>query len=283
MLKILLVFTLALIFQLINPQLIFAYGLITHIELMNQTIKALGSELGNMLNTFSLYVTLGAIGPDIFKGTLFKKLHGEQFTRFVYEMVDYLMELHPGEKRNKLTAYFYGYLTHIAGDIDGDVLAHRLSHQNEHNFKFNRIYLHQDLYVACKYYPAGANKSNLKINLYELDTDIIQMFRIIFDKLEGGAFELEWKTFMNSYDRTRFLIWWLTQEAKQPFFRLFLPYNFSSRYLLEFERSFENSKQKSIQFIEVTKTYLHLLTWNKQESDKLKEVIKENYVGCPYL
>lgn len=283
MVKILLVWTLALIFQLINPQLTFAYGLITHIELMNQTIKVLGGELGNLLNTFSVYATLGAIGPDIFRGILFKKLHGGQFTQFIHAIIDYLMELHPGEKRNKLTAYLYGYLTHCAGDIDGDVLAHRLSGQREHNLKFNRIYIHQDLYVACKYYPAGRNKSNLKIAMYDLDTDIIQMFRLIFDRLEGGAFELEWKTFMSAYDKTRFFMWWLMHEIKQPYLRIFLPYNFNSRYLLEFERNFECSKQRAIQFIESAKTYLHLLTWNKQESDKLKEVINEKYVGCPYL
>lgn len=283
MFKILFIFILSLIFQIINPKLTFAYGLLTHIELMTQTIRTLGSELGHILSTFLLYSTLGAIGPDIFKGRLFKKLHGEEFTQFVYGMIDYLMNLAPGEKRTKLTAYLYGYLTHIAGDINGDALAHRLSNQKEHNRKFKQVYLHQDLYVACKYHPAGANKSNLKIDLYELDTDIIQMFRIIFDKLEGGAFELEWKTFISAYDRIRFLIWWLTYEAKQPFLRIFLPYNFSTRYLLEFERNFEDAKQKAGQFIESAKSYLHAPTWDKQGLDRLNEVIKEDYIGCPYL
>jgi len=268
---------------MINPGLTFAYGLLTHIELMSQTIRTLGSDFGYILNTFLLYSTLGAIGPDIFKGSLFKKLHREEFTRFVHGIINYLIGIAPGEKRDKLTAYLYGYLTHIAGDINGDILAHRLSNQKQHNHKFNRIYFHQDLYVACKYHPAGANKSNLKIDLYELDTDIIQMFRIVFDKLEGGAFELRWQTFMSAYDKTRLFIWWLIQEAKQPFLRIFLPYNFSIKYLLEFERNFEESKQRGSQFIEVVKEYLYAPRWNKEGSDKLNELIKEDYVGCPYL
>ncbi|MEW6094919.1 MAG: zinc dependent phospholipase C family protein [bacterium] len=284
MFKILFIFILALIFQLINPKLTFAYGLLTHIELMTQTIRTLGSEFGYILNTFLFYSTLGAIGPDIFKGSLFKKLHGGEFTQFAHGMIDYLMGLAPGEKRDKLTAYLYGYLTHIAGDIHGDILAHRLSNQKEHTGKFNQVYLHQDLYVICKYNPAGANnKANLKIELYELDTDIVQMFRMVFDKLEGGAFELKWKEFMSSYDRTRLFIWWLIKEAKQPFLRIFLPYKFSTKYLLEFEHNFEDAKQKAGQFVEVAKEYLHAPEWKKQGSDKLKEVIKEDYVGCPYL
>jgi hypothetical protein len=281
--KILFIFILSLIFQIITPKLTFAYGLLTHIELMTQTIRTLGNEFGYIINTFILYSTLGAIGPDIFKGNLFKKLHIERFTQFVHGMIDYLIGLNPGEKRDKLTAYLYGYLTHIAGDISGDVLAHRLSNQREHNFKFKQVYLHQDLYIACKYYPAGGNKSNIKIDLYELDTDIIQMFRLVFDKLEGGAFELEWKEFMSAYDKTRLFIWWLTKEAKQPFLRIFLPYNFSMKYLLEFERNFEASKQQATQFIQVTKEYLYAPEWKKQRSDRLKEIIKEDYVGCPYL
>ncbi|MEW6620369.1 MAG: zinc dependent phospholipase C family protein [bacterium] len=283
MFKISFILILSLIFQITYPQLVFSYGLLTHIELMTQTMRALGSEFASISTTFLLYATLGAIGPNIFKGNLFKKLHGEQFTQFVYGMIDYLMNLTPGEKRQKLTAYLYGYLTHLAGDINGDALAHRLSHQKEHNSKFNRVYLHQDLYVACKYYPAGGNKANLKIDLYELDTDIMQMYRWVFDKLEGGTFKLEWKTFISSYDRTRLLIWWLIQEAKQPFFRVFLPYNFSMKYLLEFERNFEDAKQKAIQFIKTATEYLYSPTWNKEGLDKLKEVLKEDDVGCPYL
>lgn len=283
MAKILFISLLSLIFQIINPHLSFAYGLLTHIELMTQTIRALGREFEYILNIFLLYSTLGAIGPDIFKGNLFKKLHGEKFTQFAFGMIDYLQGLNPGEKRDKLTTYLYGYLTHIAGDINGDGLAHRLSNQKEHNFNFKRVYSHQDLYVACKYCPASANKSNIKIDLYELDTDIIQMFRLVFEKLEGGAFELKWKEFMTAYDKTRLFIWWLLKEARQPFFRIFLPYNFSMKYLLEFERSFEDSKQKAIQFIVSAKEYLYATQWNKQRSDKLKEIIKEDYIGCPYL
>jgi len=283
MLKILFIIILALIFQIINPKFTFAYGLITHIELMIQTIKTLGKEFEYVLNIFSLYATLGAIGPDIFRGQLFKKLHSEEVTQFIYGMIDYLLNLHPGEKRDKLTAYLYGYLTHLAGDINGDALAHRLSHQKKHNFKFKRVYLHQDLYVACKYYPAGGNKAKLKIDLYELDTDIIQMFRLVFDKLEGGSFNLEWKEFMSAYDRTRLFIWWLVKEAQQPILRLFLPYNFTTRYLSGFERSFEDSKQKATQFVEIVKEYLLTPSWSKQISDKLREIIKEDYLGCPYL
>jgi len=283
MFKIFFIIILSLIFQIIAPKLTFAYGLVTHIELMTQTIKTLGKEFEYILNIFSLYSTLGAIGPDIFRGRLFKKFHSKGFTPFIYGMIDYLTSLAPGEKRDKLTAYLYGYLTHLAGDINGDALAHRLSKQKKHNFKFNRVYLHQDLYVACKYYPAGGNKANLKINLYELDTDIIQMFRLVLDKLEGGAFELEWKEFMSAYDKTRLFIWWLLKEAKQPLLRIFLPYNFSRRYLLEFERSFEDARQKAVQFVAVVKEYLHTTSWDKQISDKLREIIKEDYVGCQYL
>lgn len=283
MFKILFIITLSLIFQITNPKLTFAYGLITHIELMTQTVKNLGQGFEYLLNIFPLYATLGAIGPDIFKGGLFKKLHGEEFTSFIYGMIDYLFGLPPGEKRNKLTAYLYGYLTHLAGDINGEALAHRLSYQKEHNFKFNRVYLNQDLYVACKYYPVGRNKANLKIDLYELDTDIIQMFRLVFDKLEGGRFELGWKEFMSSYDRTRLFIWWLVKEAKQPILRVFLPYNYTTKYVLEFERNFEASKQQAIQFIEVVKEYLDTQNWRKGIGDKLREVIKEDYIACPYL
>ncbi|MFH1562567.1 MAG: zinc dependent phospholipase C family protein [Nitrospirota bacterium] len=283
MLKILFIFTLALIFQLISPGLTFACGLLTHIELMNQTIKALGSEFKYISDTFLLYATLGAIGPDIFRGSLFKKLHGEGWIQFVFGMIDYLKGLAPGEKKNKLTVYLYGYLTHIAGDINGDTLVHRISNQREHNRIFNRVCLHQDLYVACKYHSAGGNKANLKIALYELDTDIIQMFRAVFDKLEGGAFELEWKTFISAYDRTRLFLWWIIKEANQPFFRIFLPYNFSAKYLLKFEQSFEDSKQKAVNFIQSVDKYLHAHSWSTEEYNKLKEVIKEDYVGCPYL
>lgn len=283
MFKILFIFTLALIFQLISPCLTFACGLLTHIELMNQTIKALGSEFKYILDTFLLYATLGAIGPDIFRGTLFKKLHGEEWTQFVYGMLDYLMGLAPGEKREKLTAYLYGYLTHLAGDINVDTHTHRISNQKKHNRIFNRVYFHQDLYVACKYHPTGGNKANLKIDLYELDTDIIQMFRAVFDKLDGGAFNLEWKTFLSAYDRTRLFLWWLIKEAKQPYLRIFLPYTFGSRYLLEFERKFEDSKQKAMKFIQSANEFLHAHSWSEGGYNKLKEVIREDYVGCPYL
>lgn len=281
--KILVIFTLAFTFQAVAPELVFAYGILTHIELMTQTIRGLGSEFGYIINTFLFYSTLGAIGPDIFKGNLFKKLHGEEFTQFTHGMIDYIMCLTPGEKRNKLTAYLYGYLTHIAGDINGDGLAHRLSNQKEHTKKFNQVYFHQDLYIACKYYTAGGNKANLKIDLYELDIDIVQMFRMIFDKLEGGAFELKWKEFMSAYDRTRLFIWWLIKEAKYPSLRIFLPYNFKTKYLLEFEHNFEDAKQKASQFITIAKEYLHAPGWNKQTKDKLTEIIREDYVGCIYL
>ncbi|MEW6609766.1 MAG: hypothetical protein AB1414_20355, partial [bacterium] len=75
----------------------------------------------------------------------------------------------------------------------------------------------------------------------------------------------------------------LIQEAKQPFFRVFLPYNFSMKYLIEFERNFEDAKQKAIQFIKIATEYLYSPTWNKEGLDKLKEVLKEDDVGCPYL
>ncbi|MDI6736193.1 MAG: zinc dependent phospholipase C family protein [bacterium] len=282
MLKILFILTLALIFQLINPGLTFAYGLLTHIELMNQTIKILGNEFKYIFDTFLIYATLGAIGPDIFRGSLFKKLHGNEWTEFVYGMLDYLRGLAPGEKQKKLTVYLYGYLTHLAGDINGDTLSHRISNQREHNKIFNQVYFHQDLYVACKYHSAGGNKANLKIALYELDTDIIQMFRIVFDKLEGGAFELEWKTFISAYDRTRLFLWWLIKEANQPFLRIFLPYSFSSKYLLKFDQSFEDSKQTAMKFIQSANEFLYD-TGSKEGYNKLREVIKEDYIGCPYM
>ncbi len=282
MLRILFIFTLALMFQLINPGLTLACGLLTHIELMNQTIKILGNEFKYILDTLLIYATLGAIGPDIFRGSLFKKLHGSGWIEFIYGMLNYLMGLAPGEKRKKLTVYLYGYLTHLAGDINADTIAHRISNQREHNRLFNQVYFHQDLYVACKYHSAGGNKANLKIALYELDTDIIQMFRIVFDKLEGGAFELEWKTFISAYDRTRLFLWWLIKEANQPFFRIFLPYSFSSKYLLKFDQSFEDSKQMAVKFIQAANEFLYD-TGSNAGYNKLREVIKEDYIGCPYL
>ncbi|MBI4753401.1 zinc dependent phospholipase C family protein [Candidatus Desantisbacteria bacterium] len=153
----------------------FAYGLLTHIELATRTIRILGPEAKGILDIYLAYFTLGAIGPDLFNKTPFSSiLHHNLLTKFAIALLDYIKMVKDGEKKDKLRAYIYGYLTHIAGDIHGHPLAHRLSNQSEHNLRLLKVYAHQDLHIAIKYHPKpNSYNAQLQIPLYCLDGDWI--------------------------------------------------------------------------------------------------------------
>lgn len=275
-LKVLLIFILAFVFISTGAKVSFAYGYLTHVELMRQTFNALGTEFLPILDMYSFSALLGAIGPNFFWNKAIKKeLHNDIFFSLPLGMANYIKSVQVGEKRGKLMAFLYGYLTHIAGDFYGHTLGHRLSGNNNHDWKLWRIFLHQDLYVAQKYQTLGKNKDDIKINMYDIDTEIVQMWFEVYQHVSGARIKL--KDFMSNYDYNRLVFWWLAKEIKQPMLRIFLPYQPKLGFISGFNSNFESAKQTSMEFIKVVNEFLHGLSWHHGHEDKIKEVINNNY------
>ncbi|OIP39080.1 hypothetical protein AUJ95_05920 [Candidatus Desantisbacteria bacterium CG2_30_40_21] len=259
----------------------FAYGLLTHIELATQTIRILGPEAKGILDIYFAYFTLGAIGPDLFNKTPFSRiLHHDLLTRFAIALLDYIKMVKDGEKKDKLRAYIYGYLTHIAGDIHGHPLAHQLSSQREHNLRLLKVYAHQDLHIAIKYHPKpDSYNAQLQISLYCLDGDIAQMLIEVYNKVSPKGSNMDWKTLMTCFDRTKFSVWLLTLQANNAFFRqIFMPFSPNLKYTLEFDRNFSLAKKTAEQFISSGHSYLYQLPWEKDFGDVFNEGLK---IDCP--
>ncbi|MEK7813950.1 MAG: zinc dependent phospholipase C family protein [Candidatus Desantisbacteria bacterium] len=259
----------------------FAYGLLTHIELAAQTIKILGAEGKGILDVYWTYLMLGAIGPDLFNKTSFSGiLHHRLLTKFAVRMLDYIKYVKDGEKKDKLRAYAYGYLTHIAGDIHGHPLAHRLSNQKEHNMRLLKVYAHQDLHIAMKYHlKPHSYDAQVQISLYSLDGDIAQMLFEVYNKVNTEDKDMDWNTLMSCFDRTKFNVWLLTLQANNSFFRqIFMPFSPNSKYTIEFDHNFSTAKKTAEQFISAGHSYLYQLPWEKDFGDVFNEGLE---IDCP--
>lgn len=259
----------------------FAYGLLTHIELAAQTIRILGSEAKGILDIYWTYLALGAIGPDLFNKTPFSRiLHHSLLTKFATRMLDYIKMVKDGEKKDKLRAYAYGYLTHIAGDIHGHPLAHRLSNQKEHNMQLLKVYAHQDLHIAMKYHlKPNSYNAQMQIPLYALDGDIAQMLFEVYNRINTEGKDLDWNTLMSCFDRTKLSVWLLTLQANNSFLRqVFMPFSPDSKYTIEFDHNFSTAKKTAEQFISSGHSYLYQLPWEKDFGDVFHEGLE---IDCP--
>jgi hypothetical protein len=259
----------------------FAYGLLTHIELATQTIRVLGAEAKAILEIYWTYLVLGAIGPDLFNKTPFSRiLHHSLLTRFAVRMLDYIKMAKDGEKKDKLMAYSYGYLTHIAGDIHGHPLAHRLSNQKEHNLRLLKVYAHQDLHIAMRYHPKPHSyDAQMQIPLYLLDGDISQMLFEVYNSVNTEGKNMDWNTLMSCFDRTKFNIWLLTLQANNSFLRqIFMPFSPNPQYTMEFDYNFSTAKKTAEQFISSGHSYLYQLPWEKDFGDVFYEGLE---IDCP--
>jgi hypothetical protein len=263
----------------------FAYGLLTHIELATQAVKVLTTE-SKIIDVYLMYLMFGAIGPDLFNRTGFsQKLHHKILTKFTAALLGYVKQIKEGEKKDKLRAYVYGYLTHIAGDIHGHPLAHRLSRQREHNTALFKVYVHQDIYIAMKYHTRGNNKNpNINIPIYSLDGDIARMLIEVYNSVISDGNYLDWDTLMSCFDRTKFSLWLLTIQVNNSFIRKILsPFSPKQIYTMELDYNFNMAKKEAEEFIISGHTFLYQTPWEEHKGyEELIGFLENNIrIDCP--
>ncbi len=264
----------------------FAYAYLGHIELISQTMQKLGEEFVRMSNVYIFQTMLGAIGPDLFFGKkkIFNNLHkGKNLIQVPLAMIEYIKTLPIGEKREKLKMFVFAYLSHVAGDLSGDPLCHKISKDMSHKWKFLRASMHFDLYIFMKYNINKGDSINKNIVLYEFDTDVLQLWYQIYNEMFPME-SINHKDIILSFDRTKSIIWWMFKEWKYPWIRVMFPYKINGGYLNKFKENFELAKNKSTEFVEATYTFLHSTEWRKGELEKLEDVLlKDNHqLSCEW-